>query len=57
MLSDNPGIFSIFHFVVSPEYLIVMVLAEDYVEEGSYDLTIISENESITESGIIKVIG
>lgn len=56
VFSDNPGIFSIFHFVVSPEYLIVMVLVEDYVEEGSYDLTMITENESITESGILKVI-
>ncbi len=56
VLSDNPGIFSIFHFVVSPEYLIVMVLVEDYVEEGKFDLTIISENESITENGILNVI-
>jgi len=55
VLSDNPGIFSVFHFAVSPEYLLIMVWIEDYVEEGNYDLTIILENASITQTGILKV--
>ena len=56
VVSDNPGIFSILHFAISQEYLLLILWIEHYVEEGSYDLTIISENQNITERGILKVI-
>jgi hypothetical protein len=55
VISDNPGIFSVFQFVFSPTDLLLVMRIENDVEPGDYDITVISGDVEVTEKGIFRV--
>ena len=54
--SNDPGIFPVLQFVFSPTALLSILWVDDYVEIGNYDLTVITGDEEITESEVLKVV-
>ena len=54
--SNDSGIFSVLQFVFSPTALLFILWVDDYVEIGNYDLTVITGDEEITESEVLKVV-
>ena len=55
VLSNSPGIFSVFQFVFSPTDLLTVLRVEGDVEPGDYDITVISGDAEVTEEGILTV--
>ena len=43
-------------FVFSPTALLSILRVDEYVEIGNYDITIITGDEEITESEVLKVV-